>query len=1278
MLKALIEGLHEFGWSPQPEEILDLLWLAEQLEITETVRSELDSPSQPITPGPLGSTEKRSTSTDIEKTIKSPTLGESRVSVVQTGQIVVKPRPVSDTVLPHKLGLVRSLWPIRRYIPKTESSRVDETQTAEKFANAIVDNHNDWTPVFINERTRWFDLILLIDGTPNMSFWDHTLRELQRLLRGQGIFRRYRSYYLAALQPEHTRLRIFPTIPDTSGHYSEGFGAEDLIIKQDKTLIWIVSDCSGAVWKNGQVLSLIDKLGKRCPLTILQLLPQSLWHLSALPDAAKQVWIKTSARNEPNAHFQVIDSKGERIDIGNKNKPMSFPIITLNQRSWLPWAKAAAGILHEKLPGFIFSDSVSMQRSLLSAQDRVNIFLSYASAPAVKLASYLAMFKDSEFELYDAEFMLNEVLYFAKDQVLPHVYSQPKQGILAEVLLGPLVDNSRQHHKQSSYHFNDGVSEILGSGLIIEDLMRFAQYLLQREDPKGGVSLARLMITQQETGNMALTESQLELLQPVIKRLPNYGPRGKKILNAFRFAAEISSQRGSKLEIEDNNSRSLTRSPIIASSPPVLIFVDRIRELEKILSTKNDLLIDAPAGFGKTFLLEKAGQEMTLQGWKVIHLDLVGPDHKPVEWKQLAKRLLHALDATQARRTVDITIQDLIKACTSYNKILFVFDRLENVDPQTLTWIKADLMPSIRTVVRNTLRAIFSGRNIYYNAQPGAWNGYLTVKLAPLTTENIQRLLENLTPKPPEYWAAWIYWLSGGHPASIKAIINELHGYNWNFRLPLSQANLQDLFLRCVSQYVAQVKQSMRHTLHEGMDVLWIFRVLDPEIIQFLQTESLLQSSQTPLQILSDLSRGRLIKANQYFYSDATIQGLLSVSMEVMKPELFRDYHSKALEIFNRKLVSLFSNRTPPQSLVEAHLSEVIYHAVQIGPSEKELISHLASTLQQLPGNFSTRDQFIAALERDENIELNIQLQRTYKLTHLTLLDKVFAELEKQNMDGRFSGRSLPTGNENPSSVLVSSPGKTDTSVINVLLSISDVSEKDVSDAFLMMFPQLHQEITEYLRTNFFCRMRLSPNANNPTEIFGRIISCYPPAADVKNFGIVELLLPRLEQNPAVIRIPNTLVDHSYSPELFSLGIHAWLSIDEVNDFEGYEADFLEGGFSLSLHSSSELLERIPAMPEQDRYRTPLIYIIGSDWLSRLSPVASRVVSLNLLRLLTQNNRLIVNYVSHRSPNSLNQVLDLNPGISRDVFREATTVASTLALVKESCNVLLLRPLTDL
>ncbi len=79
-------------------------------------------------------------------------------------------------------------------------------------------------------------------------------------------------------------------------------------------------------------------------------------------------------------------------------------------------------------------------------------------------------------------------------------------------------------------------------------------------------------------------------------------------------------------------------------------FTNRKKEMERIIKTKNDIVLDAPAGFGKTFLLDKISEEMSPLGWKIVRLSLVGPDREPIVRKKLAWQILQALDPLWARK----------------------------------------------------------------------------------------------------------------------------------------------------------------------------------------------------------------------------------------------------------------------------------------------------------------------------------------------------------------------------------------------------------------------------------------------------------------------------------------------------------------------------------------------------------------------------------------------------------------------------------------------------
>ncbi|GAA2152898.1 hypothetical protein GCM10009760_50100 [Kitasatospora kazusensis] len=179
----------------------------------------------------------------------------------------VVPTP-SAPMLARPLALQRALRPLKRQVPDPKRSLLDETATANRLAEALRGpGPVRWLPVLRPGTERWLDLHLILDCGPTMAVWQPLALELRTLLRQTGAFR----------QVGLSRL-------DDAGRLGRRRPSDA------RTAVLVLSDCMGPQWRPGvpglRWHRTLHALARRCPVAVVQPLPERLWQLAALPAVA--------------------------------------------------------------------------------------------------------------------------------------------------------------------------------------------------------------------------------------------------------------------------------------------------------------------------------------------------------------------------------------------------------------------------------------------------------------------------------------------------------------------------------------------------------------------------------------------------------------------------------------------------------------------------------------------------------------------------------------------------------------------------------------------------------------------------------------------------------------------------------------------------------------------------------------------------------------------------------------------------------------------------------
>ncbi|MFE9020684.1 SAV_2336 N-terminal domain-related protein [Streptomyces sp. NPDC007808] len=312
--------------------------------------------------------------------------------VGRPADLVHVPRPAA---LSGKLALARALRPLRQTIDSAQLALLDEEATAQASSEA-----GFLLPLWRAAGRRRFSVDLLIDTGATMAVWHRLAGELWTALERHGAFAEVRCWSLATDHPaprlapfrRHPGRGAQPT-PPTSGRWQR-----PLEHPVGRRLLFLLTDGVNPAWYGSDLPEGLAELAATRPTAALQVLPQHLWHRTALHTTRVDARIPDAVSETPHFRPDAVRMPADLAQPGPGARWL--PVMELDGAWLAPWAELLAG----RAPGgvrLLASPLTSRPRPLkpgpeaaqapaVSAEERVTRFRAGCSAGAFRLACHLA------------------------------------------------------------------------------------------------------------------------------------------------------------------------------------------------------------------------------------------------------------------------------------------------------------------------------------------------------------------------------------------------------------------------------------------------------------------------------------------------------------------------------------------------------------------------------------------------------------------------------------------------------------------------------------------------------------------------------------------------------------------------------------------------------------------------------------------------------------------------------------------------------------------------
>lgn len=232
--------------------------------------------------------------------------------------------------------------------------------------------------------------------------------------------------------------------------------------------------------------------------------------------------------------------------------------------------------------------------------------------------------------------------------------------------------------------------------------------------------------------------------------------------------------------------------------------------------------------------------------------------------------------------------------------------------------------------------------------------------------------------------------------------------------------------------------------------------------------------------------------------------------------------------------------------------------------------------------------------------------------------------------------------------------------------SLADIRLGEVEQAIGLFERQLVPAHENWIAKNHLCTIPLKRiRDGRPPLIFGFVTTCFPSDGHLENVEDLELLFPRSDAPPDLIRLNRDEISlySDRSAQSHYLRVQFKALEEDAAEFEGTDSLFHANGFHLDFDQEYyDLLE----MNDQNRSTYPLLYVIGSRWLASI-PDSRYFEITNRLKEMLRWGKAIVNYHPDWLPkevHSVNRALGLKYKLSKYYLTEPETPEDSAKALK--------------
>ena len=461
-------------------------------------------------------------------------------------------------------------------------------------------------------------------------------------------------------------------------------------------------------------------------------------------------------------------------------------------------------------------------------------------------------------------------------------------------------------------------------------------------------------------------------------------------------------------------------------------FQNRDFELKTILDpfSKPFIIISAPAGYGKTHLLDKIEQRLQKsdkeERWLIIRHDCHRADKDTTILESLARKMDSRI-SEPIRNMYDFLFQvnrslDAAKA----TGLVIQFDSVEQ-------WKKDDQwIPAVRfmqgtfaTEFSDAMRLggrkfkiVFAGRYISDLAD-ALLVPYQEIFLSPFDFRVIRafigetlRLFENLqsrrlgySPEDIDYFAEQVLDVTGGHPRAMTRLIQDIgdRGFVIPLKAYFHPESKSQLFNDFVANEVEKLFGGVSPSMQEVFKTLSIFRGFNGDTLNALLDRGYIAGAgwKDGWELYSQIGKTHLTDNERPLSHDKILQRVLDAQIRFTEPAKYRELHQFAARLYDQwlqgkdRLGKGLAGGIPSGTDQVKLMVESLYHSCRLVEGQADAYGRLrnqiksfVSQLKFLGGQAQGRMALRQEIEKDEQLPLLIK-RMTGEKDYRTLRDLI-------------------------------------------------------------------------------------------------------------------------------------------------------------------------------------------------------------------------------------------------------------------------------------------------
>jgi hypothetical protein len=409
------------------------------------------------------------------------------------------------------------------------------------------------------------------------------------------------------------------------------------------------------------------------------------------------------------------------------------------------------------------------------------------------------------------------------------------------------------------------------------------------------------------------------------------------------------------------------------------LFINRERELkllnlERLRASQSPyVLINAPAGYGKSYLLQHLldstqADAVVSQEWCLRSIDMRRPVAEQVDHmvQAITGRAPHNGSATTVDAVCDYMLQELTAPTARGRRaLLLMLDSVERLDETATPWLHALLhqlwrrtRPGQQEIL--TVRVLIAGRDV-----EAFWEGFerddprppapQRVQLLPFDAHAIRELIWEqaqaekifLDDQTVDEIADQVAYLGGGHPQIIRSLVDQVAEKSFAISpvVGFFEQHCERLAQTCITPVAGALLESLDPRLGQIVRVLGVFRCVNANTLQALIEGGMLPSEINAITLLGELQRAQLLTGpgiKDPFYRDPVLRRVWALDMAHRSPES-RAQHQRlnqlALELYAAWIENL-GQELPETPLKAAQrllsVVEWLFHALQAATLDQE------------------------------------------------------------------------------------------------------------------------------------------------------------------------------------------------------------------------------------------------------------------------------------------------------------------------------------------------------